>query len=592
MRCGTKRLNGLALGLLAILVASQAAPLRADLVPVGYWALNDSQTDPYTLTAVDSSANGNNGTLVNFPSTPTWGTGAFGGALKFDGVNDSVDMSAPTALDISGALSTSVWMGRLGPNGSAYAPLLGKNESGGSTNDAYYVSSKSDSHIVFGITPAVGTPVELTSSAAVLNGTWHNVVTTFDPGNRMAIYLDGVLDSELTTGVPMEIRQVTTPFRVGNLSGTASSTYSFNGYLDEVNVFNGVLGLTQIQSLAAPPSVVPGDPTPSALVAHWKLDDGQADPNTTTAVDSTVPASNGTLVNFDTPPSWDTGKIGGALRIDGTNDRVDVGTTAELDITGDLSMAFWMKPNGTGAMKYGALVGKNMSGGPASDAYFTDFVYTASVTGATVPAGTIEFAITNGDLNYVVRSATALSRTDDTWHHVAVTYDDGSRMAIYIDGVLNSELTIDVPGACDLESFTPFALGNLAAGSSTNAYCYKGFLDDVRVYTGVLTAAEIADLAGVVDVPGDATGNGVVDELDARALAANWGASGPTVTWAMGDFDGDDLVGPRDASIMAANWGYGSSEATAVPEPTALMLLVGGLVGLLMRRDRSERGKA
>ena len=594
MLSATKGLPWLAFGLLAVLVVSHVAPAWAqDLVPIGDWALDDGQSSPFTLTAIDSSASANNGTLMNFPSQPTWGVGAYDGALRFDGIDDRVDMGDPASLDLTGAMSMSFWMGRLGANAQAYAPLVGKNFSGGSVNDGYYVNSMTNSQIVFGITPAIGdAAVTLGSNALVPNGTWHHVVTTFDPGNRMAIYIDGVLDNELTVGVPTEIRSVTSPFTLGNLgAGSSTNAYSFKGYLDEVKVFNGVLGLPQIQSLAEPPPGSAGDPTPAVLVSHWKLDDGQADPNTTTAVDTTPSASNGILTNFDSPASWDTGKIDGALTFDGANDRVEMDMSAELDITGDLSMAFWLKPNGSGAAKYGALAGKNMSGGQESDGFFTDIVYTRSVNNETVAAGTIEFAITSDGANHVVRSNTAISLTDDTWHHVAVVYDDGSRMAIYIDGVLNGELTINVPEACDSPFTTPFCLGNLYPEDLLNPpiYGYKGVMDDVRVYTGVLTAAEIAELAGIGTTPGDANNDGHVDEQDAKALAANWGTT--VATWSMGDFNGDKVVNAIDASILAANWGYGSGEAASmVPEPSTLILLVGGLFGLLMRRQSSRRG--
>jgi hypothetical protein len=92
-------------------------------------------------------------------------------------------------------------------------------------------------------------------------------------------------------------------------------------------------------------------------------------------------------------------------------------------------------------------------------------------------------------------------------------------------------------------------------------------------------------------VPGDATGDGIVNELDASRLTANWGFS--NATWSMGDFDGDDIVGAGDASILAANWGYGAAsgeEATMpmvgpVPEPSTWTLFVGiVLVGLAARR--------
>jgi len=72
-------------------------------------------------------------------------------------------------------------------------------------------------------------------------------------------------------------------------------------------------------------------------------------------------------------------------------------------------------------------------------------------------------------------------------------------------------------------------------------------------------------------VPGDATGDGAVDQADAARLATHWGET--TATWSLGDFDGDGTVGPKDASILAANWGHDANESTPVPEPSLLALL-------------------
>jgi len=80
-------------------------------------------------------------------------------------------------------------------------------------------------------------------------------------------------------------------------------------------------------------------------------------------------------------------------------------------------------------------------------------------------------------------------------------------------------------------------------------------------------------------IPGDANIDGAVDEADAQLLASNWGQT--DATWDMGDFDGDGTIGPRDASILAANWGHGTSEATSVPEPCPIAMLVMGAIGFL-----------
>lgn len=91
-------------------------------------------------------------------------------------------------------------------------------------------------------------------------------------------------------------------------------------------------------------------------------------------------------------------------------------------------------------------------------------------------------------------------------------------------------------------------------------------------------------------IPGDATGDGVVDADDARVLAQNWLAH--DAIWSMGDFNGDQIVDDLDASVLAAHWnGSGGPEGTHVPEPgsmTLLMMLLAAwcLPSTLTRRAR------
>jgi hypothetical protein len=233
----------------------------------------------------------------------------------------------------------------------------------------------------------------------------------------------------------------------------------------------------------------------ATLVGYWDLDEASG----TTAADSaTPPSSDGTLAGGT---SWTTGYLNGGLAFDGNGDLVDMGLggSDELAITGDLTMDFWLNPTGVGDQKYGPLVGINMSGGSWNDAYFTDIIYTASVTGDTgIAAGTLEFGITEWDgvnkpVNVVLRSNTAMSVATDneTWYHVRVEYEAGERMAIYINDVLDAELTSGVPSEIAYANYsekpTPrFALGNLGQGSSVTTYCYNGNLDEVRVYSGVV----------------------------------------------------------------------------------------------------------
>ena len=73
-------------------------------------------------------------------------------------------------------------------------------------------------------------------------------------------------------------------------------------------------------------------------------------------------------------------------------------------------------------------------------------------------------------------------------------------------------------------------------------------------------------------VPGDANRDGIVDDADAAILAANWQKMGDAL-WGEGDFNDDGNVDDADATLLAANWQ--ASAAAQVPEPSAIVLLIG-----------------
>jgi hypothetical protein len=117
-------------------------------------------------------------------------------------------------------------------------------------------------------------------------------------------------------------------------------------------------------------------------------------------------------------------------------------------------------------------------------------------------------------------------------------------------------------------------LNFMARGESTS---------DVRAWS----IDEIVITQAAEDVPGDANGDGWVDEDDASVLAANWGKTGVSGP-GDGDFTGDGAVNVADAAVLAANWrpNPGSESTATVPEPGSLILLILGVLMLAVRRRR------
>ncbi len=95
----------------------------------------------------------------------------------------------------------------------------------------------------------------------------------------------------------------------------------------------------------------------------------------------------------------------------------------------------------------------------------------------------------------------------------------------------------------------------------------------------------IETIGAVADkLPGDANNDGVVDDLDAAELAANWQTL-TGATWAMGDFNNDGAVDDIDATILATNWQTGAAGAS-VPEPSTIVALLALVLAGFAARGR------
>ena len=100
-----------------------------------------------------------------------------------------------------------------------------------------------------------------------------------------------------------------------------------------------------------------------------------------------------------------------------------------------------------------------------------------------------------------VRS-TKSNLNDNNWHHVAVTYnpEDGDKLQdlkIYVDGELdtNQSDSEDSYRSEIVSVYTDNTINDVRIGSTQYAnYFWVGELDDIRIYSSCLNAAQIKDI--------------------------------------------------------------------------------------------------
>jgi len=251
-----------------------------------------------------------------------------------------------------------------------------------------------------------------------------------------------------------------------------------------------------------------------------------------------------------------------------------------LDVgSSDFTLEAWIAPRS--ADKLGLIAGKLISG------LFNDHGYDLHVrpTGDQPSASTyqVKFEVrdpdgggNDGGAGFAILSQ---GLSFDEWHHVAGVRD-GTDLRLYLDGLLVG--TAQLSGAANFNSLQSFAVGGGVQGAGGLERAFNGYIDEVRLTMEALSVNQFLFAFQPPANFGDYNGNGVVDAADYVVWRKTLGS---TINLAA-DGNGDGTVNQGDYGVWRNNFGNssGSSAATSVPEPSAIILLTGVLALLLFGR--------
>ncbi|MFH1230652.1 MAG: LamG domain-containing protein [Planctomycetota bacterium] len=419
--------------------------------PVAQWKMDEGNG----RTAYDSTNNNNDGTLVlaGSATSSAWVSGKYGTALSFDGVDDYVDAGNKATLDRPTNWTIEAWVKPTGDFSIRRNIFQKFHNDGGWLLDIY-----TNGRLMFDW--AFGQTATVCNTVLSLNVFTHIVVTY--NGTNFQCFLNSDLDKTTNQSGLGAVSNGSSAF-----IGQFSNGRWFNGLIDDVRIYNYARTPEQIRQdynagFAAKlgPSGKDCNTDPAScmtkgLVGYWGFEEGSG----TTIHGGSDYANNGVASS-----TWAKGKVGGALKFDGVDDRASISDSDSLDISDSVTMETWVKLNSVSVRQ--------------------DLIYKTTVWGIFSNAPNFTAVVWSGGSNewYASGFAPAIN----TWYHLVFTYQNNGPWAWYVNGSQTSSGTItNLPITT---SVNQLYIGIDADGTS---YPTNGLLDEVRIYNRVLSVEEV-----------------------------------------------------------------------------------------------------
>ena len=311
----------------------------------------------------------------------------------------------------------------------------------------------------------------LTGTSVVTAGTWNQLAYTIDWGSsntiQVNVYLNGNLEAQYTEANKSCYSQSYYTW-LGKAKGTAAGFIDFDGTLDDYRRYKRILSPLEIKALYQ------WGPEP---LANLPLDENTG----TTANDISENAFTGTLTNG---PTWDQGKFGNAVRFDGSDDYIDLGSSSTFAFSSGITLAGWVKPDTAALSGTPRILSKR----EANNGYVLS-----------LGSGAARFLVGDGASFDTATGSTTL--VAGQWYHIVGTWDGENTVKIYVNGRLEGTTT----GATSLVNSSE----NLKIGGETGGNYFDGAIDQIQIFNYAVGADQVSNLMNGGSVNDPAVGSPV-----------------------------------------------------------------------------------
>ncbi len=273
-------------------------------------------------------------------------------------------------------------------------------------------------------------------------------------------------------------------------------------------------------------------------------------------------ANDGEATSSDDVTVTVSASLGGntALDFGGTNAYVNFSNPAKLHLS-TFTIETWFRREGTGLTTTTGtggttnaipLVarGRGEAENPTVDLnYFLGIDATTNTLVADFEEGA---GGTSPSLNHPVFGTTAIPANSNTWHHAAATYD-GTTWKLYLDGNLESSLTVGQPAAAAGNQYA--SIGSALTSTGVAAGFFDGVMDESRIWDHALAQAEIQ-------------GNMPLELTSGNGLVVRWG-----LNEGAGTVVNDAIAAPANGSVLGSNYTWVNGPSFTVNQPPTTPVL-------------------
>jgi uncharacterized repeat protein (TIGR03803 family) len=418
---------------------------------------------PFNGNANDASGNGNNGTLTNGAAI-VFDAARGKSVAYFNGTNSYIDCGSAPDLQVSAAVTLAAWVKISGPGSSDYTGETGVGAIINKEGEYELVYANGELSWAFANEDPgwLGRGGHYVTNVLPTN-VWQHLVLTYTNG-LATTYLNGS-QVDVYNGCCL-IGDVYPEENSLWLGSRQQEPDFFDGYMDDVRIYNRALSSNEVAELYAYESTTPDlSFLTNGLVAYYAFN-GNAN-------DASGNGKNGVISGSGISFVGDRfGNSNSAIAFDGTGGYIELSNMSQYAPTtnNNMTVSFWAMSNldGTVAAQY--------SNGIASESTFQ--ILWNGHNWNLVGNGTSEFSP-----NPVFASG---------WSHFVVEFaGDSGTATLYQNGnFVGTGAEIYNTVSCT----TPFLVGKVEGSAPVYEDFLTGVIDDVRIYNRTLSSNEVAEL--------------------------------------------------------------------------------------------------